>query len=64
MRNVLIGLTLFVLSPLAMAAPLQFGQGPIQPAAKLAAVASGNVLLWETQACGAPAWIARPSAAS
>ena len=39
MRNVLFGLSLFVLSPLAMAAPLQFGQGPIQPAAKLAAVA-------------------------
>lgn len=39
MRNVLFGLTLFVLSPLAMAAPLQFGQGPIQPAAKQAAVA-------------------------
>ena len=37
MRNVLIGLTLFVLSPLAMAAPLQFGQGPIQASTTKAA---------------------------
>ena len=39
MRNVLIGLTLFVISPLVSAADLQFVKGPIQPSAKLAALA-------------------------